>query len=72
MIKIKIKMTKKHESGILLGEVTPDLWITETKMPIYKNTLLNGAARAVEDYDGDEYIELDEKTYKRLSNGSIL
>jgi len=71
LIKIKIKMTKKHESGILLGEVTPDLWITETKMPIYKNTLLNGAAQVVEDYDGDEYVELDEKTYKRLSNGSI-
>jgi hypothetical protein len=71
LIKIKIKMTKKHESGILLGEVTPDLWITETKMPIYKNTLLNGAARVVENYDGDEYVELDDKTYKRLSNGSI-
>lgn len=68
---IKIKMTKKHESGILLGEITPDLWITETKMPIYKNTLLNGAARVIENYDGDEYIELDEKTHKRLSNGSI-
>jgi hypothetical protein len=64
-------MTKKHESGILLGEVTPTLWITETKMPIYKNTLLNSAVPLVEDYDGDEYIELDDKTYKRLSNGSI-
>jgi len=71
LIKVKIKMTKKHESGLLLGEVTPDLWITETKMPIYKSTLLNGAARVVENYDGNEYVELDEKTYKRLSNGSI-
>ena len=64
-------MTKKHESGLLLGEVTPNLWITETKMPIYKNTLLNGEASVVEDYDGDEYIEMDEKAYKRLSKGSI-
>ena len=68
---IKIKMTKKHESGLLLGELTRDLWITETKMPVYKNTMLNGAAPAIEDYDGDEYIELNEKTYERLSNGSI-
>ena len=71
MIKIKVKMTKKHESGILLGEISPTLWITDTKMPIYKNTLLNGAAPLVEDYDGDEYIELDNATYKRLSSGSI-
>jgi hypothetical protein len=69
---ITIKMTKKHESGLLLGEVTPDLWITETKMPIYKNTLLNGMASNVEDYNGTEYIELDDAKYKRLLNGSIL
>ena len=65
-------MTKKHESGFLLGEVTPDLWITETKMPVYKNNLLNGMAPNVEDYEGTEYIELDEATYRKLSNGSIL
>jgi len=71
LIKVKIKMTKKHESGILLGELTPDLWITETKMPIYKNNLLNGETPTVQDYDGDEYIELDNSTYKRLSSGSV-
>ena len=68
---ITIKMTKKHESGILLGEVTPDLWITETKMPIYKNTLLNSAAPGVEDYSGDEYIDLDVDTFEKLSRGSL-
>ena len=68
---IKIKMTKKHESGMLLGEVTPDLWITETKMPIYKINLLNSPSPVVEDYNGDNYIELDEAAFKRLSNGSI-
>lgn len=64
-------MTKKHESGMLLGEITPDLWITETKMPIYKNNLLNSQAPKVEDYSGDKYIELDETIFKRLSRGSI-
>jgi hypothetical protein len=68
---IRIKMTKNHESGVLLGEVTPDLWITETKMPVYKNTLLNSAAPGIRDYDGDRYVELDEATFERLSNGSI-
>jgi len=62
-------MTKKHESGLLLGEVTPDLWITETKMPIYKNVLLNGAASEVEDYTGDKYIELEDNFYKSLADG---
>lgn len=64
-------MTKKHESGMLLGEITPDLWITETKMPIYKNNLINSEAPIVEDYEGDNYIELDDDIYKKLSNGSL-
>jgi hypothetical protein len=64
-------MTKRHESGLLLGEVTSDLWITETKMPIYKINLLNGSSPKVEDYIGDKYIELDDSMFKKLSDGSI-
>lgn len=67
---MKIKMTKKHESGLLLGELTPDLWITETGMTIYKNNLLNGLVPEVEDYSGNEYIELDDDAVTRLINRS--
>lgn len=64
-------MTKKHESGLLLGEINSDLWITETKMPVYKSTLLTSQAPGVEEYIGDEYIELDEDFLNRLSRGSV-
>jgi hypothetical protein len=38
---VTIKMAKQLETGLLVGELTNGMWITENGQPIYKDTLSN-------------------------------
>ena len=64
---ITIKMTKKHESGLLLGELTNGMWISQNGQPIYKETLANSDAAALSDYQGEEKVELEDALFNQLT-----
>lgn len=64
---VVIKMTKKHESGLLLGELTNGMWITQSGLTIYKNTLSNLGVSGLENYSGSEKIELEDALFNELT-----
>jgi hypothetical protein len=64
---VVIKMTKLHDSGLLLGELTNGMWITENGQPIYKDTLSNMGVSGMTAYKGDAKIELEDAQFNELT-----
>ena len=52
---------------LLLGELTDGMFISQGKMPMYKNTLLNASEYDLEPYNGDEKIELTDEQFNEMT-----
>lgn len=64
---VTIKMTKQLETGLLIGELTNGMWITQNGQVIYKNTLDNLGVSEMTKYAGSEKIELEDAQYNELT-----
>jgi hypothetical protein len=62
-----IKMNKQLESGLLIGELTNGMWITQNGQPMYKDTLANVGVSGMTDYVGDAKIELEDAQFNELT-----
>lgn len=64
---VTIKMTKKLETGLLIGELTNGMWITQNKQPLYKDTLANVGVSGMTDYVGNAKIELEDAQFNEMT-----
>jgi hypothetical protein len=64
---VTIKMAKQLETGLLIGELTNGMWITENGQPIYKDTLSNMGVSGMTDYVGNAKIELEDAQFNELT-----
>lgn len=62
-----IPMKYQTEAGVLLGELTNEMWITSKGLPIWKNTLANVGVAGIKPYSGSEKIELEDAQFNQLT-----
>ena len=64
---IIIPMKYQTEAGVLLGELTNEMWITSKGLPIWKDTLANVGVAGITPYKGSEKIELEDAQFNELT-----
>ena len=69
---IIIPMKYQTEGGVLLGELTNEMWITSEGLPIWKDTLANVGVAGVKPYSGSEKIELEDAQFNELTRNYFL
>jgi hypothetical protein len=62
-----IPMTYQTEGGVLIGELTNEMWITMKGTTFWKNTLTNVGVAGLTPYKGSEKIELEDAHYNELT-----
>ena len=69
---IIIPMKYQTEAGVLLGELTNEMWITSKGLPIWKDTLANVGVAGIAPYKGSEKIELEDAQFNELTRHYFL
>jgi hypothetical protein len=65
-------MKYQTEAGVLLGELTNEMWITSKGLPVWKNTLGNVGVAGITSYSGPEKIELEDAQFNEMTRHYFL